>query len=61
MTSFQKQRAIVIAIVVGALAILITTFVANGSEREDAWLYVTAGVVALLPLVTVRARPKHKD
>lgn len=61
MTSLQKQRAIVIAIVVGALAIVVTTYVANGPERDDVWLYLMAGVLALLPLLTILVRPKHKD
>jgi len=58
MTSLQKPPALVIAIVVGALAVLVVAFVANGAERDGAWLYAMAGVVALSGLLSFRGKPK---
>lgn len=43
----KKQLVIVIGALVGSAAILVTAYVANGSEREDAWLYVLSGMFVL--------------
>ncbi len=40
MTTKNKNLLMVSFAMVGAVAILITAWVVNGSEREDAWLYV---------------------
>jgi hypothetical protein len=49
MTALLKKHGVILISVV-AVAILATTWFANGSESEDAWLYISAIGIALIPV-----------
>jgi hypothetical protein len=49
MTALLKRHGVILISGV-AVAILAATWFANGSESEDAWLYLTALGIALIPV-----------
>lgn len=48
MKPFLKTYGSVILALIAALTILVVAFVANGSEYEHAWLYITAVYFVLM-------------
>lgn len=44
-----KKRVIILSAIAG-VSILLVVFVANGSQYEDAWLYLTGLWIVLIPL-----------
>ncbi len=53
----KPQTQILLSVIV-ATAILITAYVANGSEYEDAWLYILAFWLVLSPALDLYFKKK---
>ncbi len=51
MRTFVIRRLLMTFVLVFTIAILTGTYVMNGSEREDAWLYIMSGIIALSVII----------
>lgn len=47
MTQESKRTVVVVTATVVAIGLIVGVYVANGSEREDAWLYITSILVVI--------------
>ncbi len=56
----KPQTQILLSVIVAA-AILITAYVANGSEYEDAWLYILALWLVLSPALDFYFKKKRGE
>ena len=63
MTSLSKQSLIMTIVAIVGLAILITVYITNGSEREDAWLYIFSAWLVISPAIDLffKKRREEKD
>lgn len=50
MTPLRKKRIVLTITLVASISILVATFIMNGSEKEDLWLYLT-GLVPIFVIV----------
>lgn len=57
---FKKYGISIIIAIVGT-AILVTVWVANGTESDDAWLYITAILLVLYSAFSAHPKKKDKD
>jgi hypothetical protein len=55
-----KNFVMIMIAFVGAIAIIVTAFIANGSEREDAWLYVLSILLVVMAAYEVYSNRKGK-
>jgi hypothetical protein len=51
MAPFLKKYGAVLVASVGGSIVLLAVFIANGSELEDAWLYMVGFAIVLTPLL----------
>ncbi len=58
MTPKSQQRRIVIISVIAALTILAAAWWLNGSEYDDAWLYITAAWIVIIPVFELYSKKK---
>jgi hypothetical protein len=56
----STTKKITILSIIAAVTILITAFIANGSDFEDAWLYIVALWAVLIPAFEVYSKKKYK-
>ena len=58
---YNKIMKLIIISVIVALVIIAAAWWLNGSEYEDAWLYITAVWIIVLPLYELIFKKKDKD
>lgn len=61
MTPLSKEFIMIAASAVVAIAILATAWFANGSEYEDAWLYIFCVWLVVSPLLDLYFKKKDKE